>query len=82
MFLSADISRNRLGASLIFHQIVNCEIWPAQLTLVCRCSALAGRNDPRDVAKKTVYFDKTFMFTKASKFEEKEGEESEEMLGT
>ena len=47
-----------------------------------RCSALAVRDCQRDVAKKTGYFDKTFTFAKASKFEGKGGEESEEMFGT
>ena len=43
-------------------------------------SALSGRDGQRDIAKKTGYFDKTFTFAKASKFKEKEGEESKEML--
>ena len=47
-----------------------------------RRSILAGRDGQRDVAKKIGYFDNTFTFATASKCEDKEGEESEEIFGS
>ena len=72
------VPNGSLSALKCVYLPTNCKLrnMTCSVDIFIRSSARAGRDGQRDIAKKTGYFDETFTFAKASKFKEKEGEES------